>query len=82
VPGSAGPQLEPDHRPPAAPPHREANPATSPEPPAIFRVIPGSAKFRYSGAAAVSDLDPDPPGPGPDRDHDDGSGEEAQVQGL
>jgi hypothetical protein len=56
--GSAVPQLEPGHRPPAAPPPARAL--------AVFRLTTGGPQLRHP-AAAVSDLDPDHAACGPDR---------------
>ena len=70
--GSAVPQLEPGHRPPAAspPPPQRGQPRHQPQPPAIFRLTTAGPQLRHPRAAAVSDLDPDHAACSPDRHRD------------
>jgi len=69
--GSAVPQPEPGHRPPAAsPPPPRGQSRHQPQPPAIFRLTTAGPQLRHTRAAAVSDLDPDHASGSPDRDRD------------
>ena len=71
--GSAVPQPEPGHRPPAAsppPPRGQSRHQPQPQPPAIFRLTTAGPQLRHTRAAAVSDLDPDHASGSPDRDRD------------
>jgi hypothetical protein len=67
--GSAVPQLEPGHRPPAAPPPAPVGgqPHHQSQPPATFRLTTGGPQPRHAQAPAVSDLDPDHAAGGPHR---------------
>ena len=70
--GSAGPQLEPGHHPPAAPapapPRREARNELKPA--TAFRVAARRTQLRRPRPGAVGDLDPDGAVSGDDRDRD------------
>jgi hypothetical protein len=70
--GSAMPQLEPGHRPPATPPPAppRGQPRHQSKPSATFRVTIRRPQLWHSQARAVSDLNPDHAVSGPHRDRD------------